>query len=107
MNPYIQQVNRQLLDYERQSGDAEAPAVLDLLWESYIGSNPMADADIHQALAALEPIHKALSIHDSDKLNDIVLDLSYSYERAAFLEGIRLGVCLQEELSSHTQKCTP
>jgi len=107
MNPYIQQVNQHLRDYAQQSSGAKAPAVLDLLWESYIGSNPMADTEIRQTLAALEPIHRALSIHDSDKLNDIILDLSYSYERAAFLEGIRIGVCLQTELFPYTQKCTP
>ena len=107
MNPYIQQVNRQLQEYRQQCGAAEEPSVLALLWENYVGSNPMSDSDIRQTLEGLKSIHEALSIHDSDRLNDLVLELSYNYEWAAFLEGIRIGAHLQEELDPHTQKCTP
>ena len=97
MDPYIEELTRELQAYEARCEYRGEISPLDILWDYYISINPPDDGRIKKAVAALQPVHQALPIPLSDALSDLVGELAYSYQRAAFLEGIRIGLRLREE----------
>ena len=54
---------------------------------------------IRACYADLEHFHEAMPLDESDRLFSLVARLCIEYERAAFTEGIHVGVQLMEELS--------
>ena len=96
MNPYIEKLIQELSAYEDRCKHRGEISPLDILWDYYISVNPPDDGSIQQAEDAMLPIHQALPIPLSDTLSFLVGDLVYAYSRSAFLEGIRLGMHLQE-----------
>ena len=98
MNNYIEQLKKELSEYESWSGLDKSVSVLDLLWENYQQSNPIDDGLIQQREAAIAPIFYELSITASDALSGLIVDLCTAYQRAALLEGIHIGVELAESL---------
>ena len=102
MNAYLLQLKQQIGKYHTQS--EYAPSAFDMLWEYYLSENSPQDAWVTDAEHALAPIHQALSMEDSDALTDLLVRLTVAYQRSAFLDGIRIGMSLQEELSpSHSK----
>ncbi len=98
MNPYIEKLIQELKTYEARCEYPGEVSPLDILWDYYISINPPDDGAIKQAVAALQPVHRALPIPLSDALSDLVGDLTYAYVRSAYLEGIRIGLRLKEEI---------
>ena len=94
MNPYIQQLKTELEQFT-DSGDF---SVSELLWYCYSASNPIDDGLIKQRELALQPVFEELSNDSADKLFDLVTDLCFAYQRAAFMEGMNVGIRIQSEL---------
>ena len=53
---------------------------------------------IRACFVDLEHFHEAMPLDESDRLFSLVARLCIEYERAAFTEGIHIGVQLMEEL---------
>ena len=98
MNKYIEKLKSELAQYEVQCGDTSCPNILDTLWYCYFHSVPVDDGLIKEKDEALTPIFDALSVELSDILNELIVDVCTAYQRAAFLEGLRLGFSLIAEL---------
>ncbi len=92
-----------LLDYYKQNppnhGDAES--VLDLLYWHYAEFNPIDNQKIRDSFASLRKQYSHLSMQEFDPIFTTVSDLCAEHERLAFLEGLRLGVVLMQELSTN------
>lgn len=97
-NQYIEQLNQELADYASRYGVHRAESILDLLWYCYSAANPIDDGKIQAAEKALAPVFQELSFEASDALFDLVFELCTAYQRAAFLEGIQIGVQIATEL---------
>ncbi len=97
MNPYIEKLIQELSAYEARCEHRITESPLDMLWDYYIGNNSPDDGRIKQATAVLRTVHRALPLHLSDDLSNLVGELVYAYQRSAFLEGIRIGIHLHEE----------
>jgi len=102
----IQQFKSQLTDYHHKCGADQRLSLPELLWECYYQSDPVDDGRIRQAFAALEPVFLELDFDGSNLLWDNLDELITAHQRAAFLEGIHLGVQLADTLSA-IKKCTP
>ena len=100
MNPYITKLKQELAAYEAVCGN-EGASILDLLWYCYSASNAVDDGKIKEAEAAISPVYHELSTDVSNMLDDLIGDLCTAYQRAAFLEGIQVGVRLVEELQEY------
>ena len=98
MNLYITQLKAQLDEYTKQQGEADDLPILDYLWDLYSASNPVDDGQIRAHELALAPVFHALPFMASDTLFDLIADLCTAYQRAAFLEGLQVGVNLVAEL---------
>lgn len=98
MNPYIDQLKTELAEYDTQCGAEGEMSVLNLLWYRYSARNTVDDGQVREADTALRPVFDELSVKSSDILYDLIAKLVTAYQRAAFLEGIQVGFCLNSEL---------
>ena len=101
MNHYIKRLINNLSEYESKTG--LNVSVLDLLWETYLQSNPIDDGLIQKRENDLRAVFQELSVAASDSLSDLIIDLCTAYQRAALLEGVHIGFRLSEELK-HTKE---
>ena len=94
------QLKDQLQNYEKSCGMDEPFSILEFLFYWYSTTAPVDDGRILKSEHALVPILEALPIPIADSLYDRVSDLCLSYQRAAFLEGLRIGYGIKEELEA-------
>lgn len=99
MNPYMAQLKKELTDYTAKCGSDRAVSILDTLWYCYSSANPIDDGKIRQSEEVLAPVFEELSVDSSNALFDLITDLLNTYQRAAFLEGMQVGVQLFTQLS--------
>ena len=87
--------------FERHKIDfnnAGAESLLDFIYQCYSEIHSMDNEQIRACFADLEHFHEAMPLDESDRLFSLVARLCIEYERAAFTEGIHIGVQLMEEL---------
>ncbi len=68
------------------------------LWQCYVEYTPASGGDIRLGELTLEPFFQALPLDLADDLFGSISDLCVIYQRTAFLDGLRMGVRLSEEL---------
>lgn len=100
MNVNITKLKQQLSQYEAACGIDKPESILDFLFYWYSASAPVDDGRILQSEQALSPVFESLTVEHSDALFDRISDLCLSYQRAAFLEGLRTGYHLHAELET-------
>lgn len=98
MNIYIQQLKHELKNYENLCGKEDDFSILRFLWQSYSCFSPTDDGQIQKCSDALSPIYRELSVKNADALSNLICDLCTTHQRAAFYDGILVGVHLVEEL---------
>jgi hypothetical protein len=99
MNPYTQKLLTAIAAYETKCGFDPSDSILEALWYDYSCQNPVDDGQIKAAEAKLSPVFAALSLENSDQLFDVIVELLNTHQRAAYLEGLRTGAHLIQELS--------
>ena len=99
MNPYTEKLKNALAQYEAKCGLSPEDSILEALWYDYSCGSPVDDGAIRTAEAALAPVFEELSVVSSDTLFDLISDQLTAYQRAAYLDGLRTGVHLMEELA--------
>ena len=99
MNPCTQKLLSSIAAYEAKCGIGEPESILEALWYDYSCRNPVDDGQVRSAERKLSPVFEALSPEASDSLSDLIVDLLTIYQRAAYLEGLRTGVHLLQELA--------
>ena len=77
-----------------------AESLLDFIYQCYSEFYALDNEQIRACFADLEHFHDAMPIEESDQLFSLVARLCIEYERAAFTEGIHVGVQLMEELKN-------
>ena len=75
-----------------------AESLLEFIYQCYSEFRGLDNERIRACLADLEHFHETMSLDESDRLFSLVARLCIEYERAAFTEGIHVGVQLMEEL---------
>lgn len=73
-------------------------SVLAFLYEAYSEVNRMDDARIKADFNALYQAMNGMSLREMDRILDPVCTLCRDHERAGFMEGIRLGTLLAQEM---------
>ena len=95
----LPQLQKDLSEYTKKCGSTENSSLLDFLFYNYLSSQPIDDGRIAQCENMLAPVFSELSLESSDQLFDLIADLCAAYQRAAFIEGIRIGVQLSREFT--------
>lgn len=99
MKEYLKCLQAHIERHTPDFGDADS--VLTLLYEAYSDCNRMDDAVIKEDFHRLYEQMNGLTLRDMDRILDPVCTLCRSHERCGFVEGVKVGVRLIQELN-HT-----
>ena len=97
MNPYIEKLKQQIEDNPPNLGDADS--VLGLLYECFNENNPYDNEQIKADFEELYRQMNGMPLREMDKIVYPVCRLCRDHERAGFVEGIKIGILLQAELT--------
>jgi len=77
-------------------GDGES--VLDLLYEAYAECNKMDDGTIKEDFNELYRLMNGMPLREMDKIIYPVCTLCRDHQKSGFVDGIKVGIRLQQEL---------
>ena len=97
MNPYIEKLKQHIADNPPNFGDADS--VLGLLYECFNENNPYDNDQIKADFEELYRQMNGMSLREMDQIIYPVCRLCRDHERAGFVEGIKVGIRLANELS--------
>lgn len=97
MNPYIERVKQQVEEHPPDFGDGNS--ILALLYKAYNEVNRLDDEQIRADFNALYQAMNGMELREMDRIIYPVCALCRDHERSGFVEGIKVGVLLQSELS--------
>lgn len=91
MNTYMEKLKADLAE--------ECPeSVLQMLYSVYQERYPTNSAEITEEFKQLNDVLSRLTVKECDKVWDLTCALCSEFEEKAFLEGVRVGVRLAEEM---------
>ena len=77
-------------------GDGDS--VLSMLYEAFAEVNPMDDGQLKQDFYALYELMNGMPLREMDKIVYPVCTLCRDHQRSGFMDGVRVGVKLKQEL---------
>ena len=96
MTQYFEKLKQWVTDDPPNYGDAES--VLGLLYECFNENNPYDNEQIKADFEELYRQMNGMSLREMDKIVYPVCKLCRDHEKAGFVEGIKIGILLKEEL---------
>jgi len=96
MTQYFEQLKQRITDDPPNYGDADS--VLGLLYECFNENNPYDNEQIKADFEELYQQMNGMPLREMDKIIYPVCKLCRDHERSGFLEGIKIGIRLRNEL---------
>lgn len=96
MKTFLDKLNALLAENPPNFGDSAS--ALALLYEAYNEVNPMDNAQIKADFNALYQAMNGMDLKEMDRILYPVCTLCRDHERSGFMEGIRVGIHLAQEL---------
>ena len=96
MEKYFEILKAHIMQKQPDFGDGES--VLTLLYEAYSEVNRMDDAQIKADFNELYRLMNGMELREMDKIIYPVCTLCRDHQRSGFVEGVRVGVKLKQEL---------
>ena len=96
MNDYFERLRTHIAENPPDFGDGES--VLTLLYEAYADSNKMDDGTITHAFNELYRQMNGMELREMDRIIYPVCTLCRDHQRSGFVEGVKVGIRLREEL---------
>lgn len=93
-----QQLHEHISNHPFQLPGADAASVLELLYAAYIDNLGRDPQEIEQGFLALGEHLEPLPLDENNAIFAIVCELCNAYEKRAFMDAIRLGAFLTQEL---------
>lgn len=93
---YVKALQDYAQSHEPDYGDGES--ILTLLYEAYSDSNRMDDAQIKADFNELYHLMNGMELKEMDRIIYPVCTLCRDHERSGFVEGVKVGMILSEEL---------
>jgi len=90
-------LNHYISESHLNFGDGES--VLTMLYEAYSECNRLDDAQIKADFNELYRLMNGMDLREMDKIIYPVCKLCRDHEKAGFVEGIKIGICLANELN--------
>ena len=98
MNSYYEKLKAHIDAHPPNYGDGES--VLTMLYECHNESNPYDNEQIREDFNALYRMMNGMDLREMDKIVYPVCRLCRDHEQSGFVEGIKIGVLLQAELTA-------
>ena len=96
MEKYFEKLLTYIAENPPDFGDGES--VLTLLYEAYAESNRMDDGAIKEDFNELYRLMNGMDLREMDKIIYPVCTLCRDHQRSGFVEGIKIGMLLLQEL---------
>ena len=93
---YIQALKEYVMSHELNYGNGES--ILTLLYEAYSEVNRMDDDQIKADFNALYQAMNGMTLREMDQVIYPICTLCRDHEKAGFVEGLKVGIRLKEEL---------
>ena len=97
MEKYFEKLRSYIAENPPDFGDGDS--VLTLLYESYAESNKMDDGTIKEDLNELYRQLNGMELREMDKIIYPVCTLCRDHQRSGFVEGVKIGIRLRDELA--------
>lgn len=97
MKTYFEKLRTYIAENPPDFNDGES--VLTLLYEAYADSNKMDDGTIKEDFNELYRQMNGMQLRDMDKIIYPVCTLCRDHQRSGFVEGLKVGIRLREELA--------
>ena len=97
MNDYFERLRTHIAENPPDFGDGES--ILTLLYEAYADSNKMDNGTVKEDFNELYRQMNGMQLRDMDKIIYPVCTLCRDHQRSGFVNGIRVGIRLREELA--------
>ena len=97
MNQFYDVLIRIITDHQPNFGDGDS--VLTMLYEAYSECNRLDDAHVKADFEELYRLMNGMELREMDKIIYPVCKLCRDHEQAGFVEGIKIGICLANELN--------
>ena len=97
MKAYYEKLRTYIAENPPDFGDGES--VLTLLYEAYADSNKMDDGTIKEDFNELYRQMNGMQLRDMDMIIYPVCTLCRDHQRSGFVEGLKVGIRLREELA--------
>lgn len=97
MEHFYDVLKKCIADHQPNFGDGGS--VLTLLYEAYSECNRMDDAQIKADFEELYRLMNGIPLREMDKIIYPVCTLCRGHEKAGFVEGVKVGIRLLQELS--------
>ena len=98
MKTFLEQLKAHIAENSPNFGDCAS--ALALLYEAYNEVNPMDNAQIKADFNELYQRMNGMELREMDRIIYPVCTLCRGHERAGFMEGIRVGIHLAQELTA-------
>ena len=99
MNSYFEKLKAHIKANPTNLGDGDS--VLTLLYETYSELNRLDNEAIRAGLDELYELMNGMALREMDKIIYPVCQLCRDHEHAGFVEGIKIGILLQAELTEN------
>ena len=96
MKNFYEVLQQHVSDMQPNFGDGES--VLTMLYEAYSECNRLDDAQVKEDFNELYRLMNGMDLRDMDKIIYPVCKLCRDHERSGFVEGIKIGIMLVNEL---------
>lgn len=97
MKTYFEKLRAYIAENPPDFGDGES--VLTLLYEAFAESNKMDDGTIKEDFNELYRLMNGMELREMDKIIYPVCTLCRDHQRSGFVDGIKVGILLREELA--------
>ena len=97
MEKFFEKLRSYIAENPPDFGDGDS--VLTLLYEAYAESNRMDDDTIKEDFNELYRQMNGMELREMDRIIYPVCTLCRDHQRAGFVEGIKVGILLREELA--------
>lgn len=82
----------------------EADSILEMLYDCHNERNPHDNDQIKEDFNALYQQMHGMPLREIDRIIHTVCTLCRDHERSGFIEGVKVGICLTEELFEPQKK---
>lgn len=100
MDQYKEIIKEYLAAHEPDYGSSDIHSLLELLYYCYTEYNPIDNAKIRAEFSGLEAMLGKLTLAESDQVFYTICRICIETERLAFMEGLRVGLRLKEEITA-------
>lgn len=97
MKTYFEKLRSYIAENPPDFGDGDS--VLTLLYEAYAESNRMDDGTIKEDFNELYRLMNGMDLREMDRIIYPVCTLCRDHQRSGFVEGVKIGILLQAELT--------